>query len=49
MKFIDFEATEEFKQQNEDLIFSDDENDDGKITGSFIDDTKEIDSSEPTF
>ena len=37
MEFIDFEANEELNQQNEDLIFSDDEN---KVTGNFVDDTK---------
>ena len=46
MEFIDFEATEELNQQNEDLIFSDDEN---KVTGNFVYDTKEIDNSEPSF
>ena len=49
MEFIDFEATEEFNQQNKDLIFSDDENNDGKVAGNFMDDAKEFDNSEPSF
>ena len=49
MEFIDFEATEESRQQNEDLIFSYDENNDGKNTDNFIDDSEEITDNEPNF
>ena len=49
MEFIDIEATEEFSQEKEDLIFSDDDNNEGKVTGNFIDDTKEIDNDKPSF
>ena len=48
MDFIDFE-TMETDQQNEDLIFSDDENKgSGKVDDNFIDDS-ELKESEPSF
>ena len=47
MEFTDFE-TSETDQQNEDLIFSDDENkDNGKVDHNFIDDREQ--ANEPDF
>lgn len=48
MKFINFEASEELK--NEDLIFSVDENNNGKENAvNFIDDSAEVNDNEPSF
>ena len=48
MKFINFEASEELK--NEDLIFSVDENNNGKENaGNFMDDSTEVNDNEPSF
>ena len=48
MKFINFEASEELK--NEDLIFSVDENNNGKDNAvNFIDDSAEVNDNEPSF
>ena len=48
MEFINFEASEELK--NEDLIFSDDENNNGKKkTDNFLDDSTEVNNNEQSF
>lgn len=48
MKFINFEASEELK--NEDLIFSVDENNNGKENAvNFMDDSAEVNDNEPSF
>lgn len=48
MKFINIEASEELK--NEDLIFSVDENNNGKENvGNFMDDSTEVNDNEPSF
>ena len=48
MKFINFEASEELK--NEDLIFSVDENNNGMENAvNFIDDSAEVNDNEPSF
>ena len=49
MEFIDFEASE-IDQQNEDLVFSDDENqDNGKVTDNFVDDSEQVNESNLSF
>lgn len=48
MKFINFEASEQLK--NEDLIFSVDENNNGKENAvNFMDDSAEVNDNEPSF
>lgn len=48
MTFINFEASEELK--NEDLIFSVDENNNGKENAvNFMDDSAEVNDNEPSF
>ena len=48
MKFINFEASEELK--NKDLIFSVDENNNGKENAvNFMDDSAEVNDNEPSF
>ena len=48
MKFINFEASEELK--TEDLIFSVDENNNGKENAvNFMDDSAEVNDNEPSF
>lgn len=42
MYFIDFEATKEFKQLDEKLNFSGDENNNDEVADMFINDNKEI-------
>ena len=49
MEFIDFEASE-IDQQNEDLVFPDDENkDNGKVTDNFVDDSEQVNESNLSF
>ena len=49
MEFIDFEASE-IDQENEDLVFSGDENkDNGKVTDNFVDDSEQVNESNLSF
>ena len=49
MEFTDFEAIK-IDQQNEDLVFSDDENkDNGKVTDNFVDDSEQAYESDLIF
>ena len=49
MEFTDFEAIK-IDQQNEDLVFSDDENkDNGKVTDNFVDDSEQAYESDHIF
>ena len=49
MEFIDFEASE-IDQENEDLVFSGDENkDNSKVTDNFVDDSEQVNESNLSF
>ena len=49
MEFTDFEASE-IDQENEDLVFSGDENkDNGKVTDNFVDDSEQVNESNLSF